>query len=78
MSLRQKIMVSIGALFAGLILMVCFWGRPLLQILGPLIALDGLFLPWLCYRCPKCGKPLTWERTWTFSPRCGSRLDYVG
>ena len=78
MSLRQKIMASIGALFAGLILMVCFWGRPLLQILGLLIALDGLFLHWPWYRCSKCGKHLTWARTWTFCPHCGAWIDYDG
>ena len=77
MSLRQKIMASIGALFAGLILMVCFWGRPY-RFLFHRVVLGILFLHWLWYRCPKCGKHLTWARTWTFCPRCGAWIDYDG
>lgn len=76
MSLRQKIILSIGVLFVGLLLFFGGGGRLVLRLAGGALALDGLFLHWLWYRCPKCGGRLNWSRNWTFCPHCGAWIDY--
>lgn len=75
MTLRQKITLTIGVLFTGLMLLTA-GGRPLLRIAGGLTALDGLFLHWLWYRCPDCGGRLNWTARWTYCPHCGAWIDY--
>lgn len=75
MTLRQKITLTIGILLTGLMLLAA-GGRPLLRIAGGFAALDGLFLHWLWYRCPACGKRLDWTNRWTCCPHCGAWIDY--
>ena len=75
MSLRQKIMLSVGGMLFGLLMLTgchSLWMR----IGGGIIALDCLILHWLWYRCPSCGKPWKWTAAWTYCPHCGVWIDY--
>ncbi|SFQ06763.1 hypothetical protein SAMN05216343_12245 [Oscillibacter sp. PC13] len=78
MSLKQKQMVSVGIMVAGLfpmILCVLDGNRQQLMWLGMLVFFAGMALNFLLVRCPHCGKWLG-QHPSEYCRECGGKIDY--